>query len=110
MTVRKTAIRESARLGSPRMRAKRGGAWLFALLTLGTGAVAGTAALVATTLSALPIHAASLFPPVPAVHTVVNVYEPPPAGAFSPAVGHPGTGGTHGEDGASETEPPGGDD
>jgi hypothetical protein len=126
MTVRKTAIRDSARIGSPRMRAKRGGAWLFALLTLGTGAAAGMAALVATTLlaaaqtlasdfapydySASPIEATTLFPPVPAVHKVVNVYDPPPARSFSPPARLPGTGGTRSEDGTSETEPPGGDD
>jgi hypothetical protein len=126
MTVRKTAIRQSARLGSPRTRAKRGGAWLFALLTFGTGAVAGMAVLVATTLlaaaqtlasdfapydyTASPIEATTLFPPVPAVHKVVNVYDPPPARPYSPPARLPGTGATHGEDGTSETEPPGGDD
>jgi hypothetical protein len=126
MTVRRIAIRGSARAGSPRNGAKRGGAWLFALLTLGIGAMAGMAALVATTLmagvqalasdfapydyTASPIEATTLFPPVPAVHKVINVYDPPPARSFSPPARLPGTGGMRSEDGTSETEPPGGDD
>jgi len=125
MSARKTPIGESARLGSPRKKAKRGATWLFTLLTLGAGAAAGMAALVASTLIAAaqtlasdfaphdylasPIKATTLFPPVPAVHKVVNVYDPPPTRSFTPATRLPATQGTHDEDGTSETEPPDGD-
>jgi hypothetical protein len=73
---------------------KRKRALLFGVLTLSAGAVAGIAALVVSTLAlslealakdfdvhrnaAAPVIAAStLFPPVPPVHRVVNVYDPP---------------------------------
>lgn len=126
MSVRKTAIRESARLGSPRKRAKRGGAWLFTLLTLGAGAVAGMAALVATTFlaaaqtlagdfalydySASPIEATTLFPPVPAVHKVVNVYDHPAVRPSRPASRPPASKSTPVEEAPDETLPPGSDD
>jgi hypothetical protein len=73
---------------------KRKRALLFGVLTLGAGAVAGIAALVVATLAlslealakdfdvhgnaAAPVIAPStLFPAVPPVHRVVNVYDPP---------------------------------
>lgn len=77
-----------------RRKPNRNGALLFGMLTLSAGAGAGIAALVVSTLAvgvealakdfdvhrnaAAPVIAAStLFPPVPPVHKVVNVYDPP---------------------------------
>jgi hypothetical protein len=97
MFVRKLSIRARAGAGSLQKTPKRNLLRLFTLLTLGTGAVSGFAALVigafltnvqaaaATYLhsnrSADPIQAATLFPPVPAVTKVIDVYDPPPVAA-----------------------------
>jgi hypothetical protein len=88
------AAARTTRRDLPRRKPKRNRALLFGVLTLSAGAGAGIAALVATTLAvgvealakdfhvhrnaAAPVIAAStLFPPVPPVHKVVNVYDPP---------------------------------
>ena len=99
MPVRKVAARGNGPVGSQRSRPGRNRAWLFAWLTLGAGAGSGMAALIGTSFlmnlqtlfSAIAaqdgappqIEARTLFPPVPAVHKVINVYDPPPAAAPS---------------------------
>lgn len=124
MINRRHAILSSVQAGSPRKRAKRNGPWLFTFLTLGAGTVAGLAALVATTLlvglqtlasdfaptanTAPAIEARTLFPPVPAVHKVVNVYDPP-AAAPAPRWSNPARTSASGG-GSGESEGSGGDD
>ena len=95
MIVRKLAIRASARKGAQDMQPKQSRVGLFLLLTLGAGAGAAIASLVGTSIlldlqgvaanvaqaNRPPvIEARALFPPVPAVHKTVDVYDPAPAG------------------------------
>ena len=94
MIVRKLAIRAGVRKGAQDMQPKQSRVGLFLLLTLGAGAGAALASLVGTSLlldlqgvaanvaqSNRPpaIEARALFPPVPAVHKTVDVYDPAPA-------------------------------
>ena len=91
MIVRKLAFRAGARKGAQDMQPKQSRVGLFLLLTLGAGAGAAIASLVGTSLlldlqgvaanvaqaSRPPvIEARALFPPVPAVHKTVDVYDP----------------------------------
>jgi len=95
MFARKLAVRSRGGADSLQKTPRPNLVWLFGMLTLGTGAVTGFASLVigsfltdvqaatATYLhgnaSADPIQAATLFPPVPPVTKVIDVYDPPPA-------------------------------
>ena len=90
--VRRLAIRATGRGGSPENAPKRNRAWLFVWITLGAGALSAVAALLGGWLTELSnltatnpppaqIEARALFPPVPAVHKVVDVYDPPPPAA-----------------------------
>jgi hypothetical protein len=123
MMVRSPAVRGSVGIGS-RKKASRNGVLLFVFVTLGAGAAAGFVALATTTLSiglqtlaadfapydytAWPIEAGTLFPPVPAVHKVVNVYDPPPARPSWPAQSHSGSQGgvPASDDGATDDSAP----
>ena len=99
MIVRKIAARGRPRTGPDARPPKRNRAWLFLLLTLGAGAVAGILALVGpglvtdvgaaitTHVAAItnqPIQASTLFPPVGVQHKVVDVYDPPPPRRVAP--------------------------
>jgi hypothetical protein len=101
MIIRKVAFGGGKGAGSRRKEPTRHRAWLFTLLTLGAGAGSGVAALIGTTLlvnvqtlvtdvgaasnAPQPIEARSVFPSVPPVHKVINVYDPPAARPSSPA-------------------------
>jgi hypothetical protein len=100
MIVRKLAIRGKRKDGTPGNRPKKNRVFLFLLLTLGAGAVAELIALVGPGIvadvealavdatrghSTGPIAASTLFPPVPAQHKVVDVYDPAPASSTVPA-------------------------
>jgi hypothetical protein len=94
MIIRKLAMSRNARAGYQQQRPNRSRARLFTWLTLASGAAAGIAAMVATSLgfglqtlaadvdahrnTAPPsIGARTLSPPVQPVHKVVDVYDPP---------------------------------
>jgi hypothetical protein len=96
LLVRRLAMRARAQGGSPNTAPKRNRAWLFVWLTLGAGTASGVAALAggwvtdieaqfsnltAGNATATPIEAQALFPPVQAVHKVIDVYDPPPPAA-----------------------------
>jgi hypothetical protein len=100
MIVRKLATRGKGQNGSQEQGPKRNRAWQFLLLVLGAGAAAGLIALVGpglvTALGAQvttqihnntvqPLDAHALFPPVAAVHKVVDVYDPAPPRRAQPA-------------------------
>jgi hypothetical protein len=100
MIVRKLATRGRGQNGPQEQEPKRNRAWQFLLLVLGAGAVSGLIALVGpglvTALGAQvttqihnnttqPLDAHSLFPPVAAVHQVVDVYDPAPPRRAQPA-------------------------
>jgi hypothetical protein len=89
--------RTAANGGSEQPERKRSRAGRYVLLIFGAGVVSGTAALAGIppfgSLQALlapisqllhppppptPIQASAIFPPVPPVHKVVDVYDPPP--------------------------------
>jgi hypothetical protein len=100
MIVRKLATRGRGQAGSEEQGPQRNRAWQFLWLVLGAGAVSGLIALVGpglvTALGAQvttqihnnavqPLDAHSLFPPVAAVHKVVDVYDPAPPRRAQPA-------------------------
>jgi hypothetical protein len=77
----------------------------FAVLILGAGALSGIAAMLGVwpfgglqvlvthvirgDETAAPIEARTLFPPVPPVHQVIDVYDPPPPVAPAPPAAQP---------------------
>jgi hypothetical protein len=94
MGVRRIAARAAIRAGSSDNQPKQNRTGRFAVLVLGAGAVSGVAAMFGVwpfgSMQALvnqivhgpptgPIEARSIFPPVPPVHQVIDVYDPPPA-------------------------------
>src|SRR5450759_3800702 len=97
MFARKRPIRSRAGADSLHKTPRPNLVWLFTMRTLGTGAVTGFATMVVGSFltdvqaaagtylhgnrSADPIQAATLFPPVPAVTKVIDVYDPPPVAA-----------------------------
>jgi hypothetical protein len=100
MIIRDVAFGGGKEAGSRRKEPTRHRAWLFTLLTLGAGAGSGVAALIATTLlvnvqtlvtdvgaqnnAPPPLEARTVFPSVPPVHKVIDVYDPPAARPVSP--------------------------
>jgi hypothetical protein len=103
MSVRRIAARAAIRAGSGQEQPKKNRTGGFALLILGAGGVSGVAALLGVppfgNLQVFvkqivqgppsgPIEARSIFPAVPAVHQVIDVYDPappPPPPAAAPA-------------------------
>jgi hypothetical protein len=105
MSVRRIAARAAIRAGSGHEQPKKNRTGRFALLILGAGGVSGVAALLGVppfgNLQVFvkqivqgppsgPIEARSIFPAVPPVHQVIDVYDPapprPPAAAPAPPV------------------------
>jgi hypothetical protein len=99
MSVRRIAARAAIRAGSTDNPPKQNRTGRFAMLVIGAGAVSGIAAMFGVwpfgSLQVLvnqiahgsptgPIEARSIFPPVPPVHQVIDVYDPPPAAAPAP--------------------------
>jgi hypothetical protein len=101
MIIRKLATRGKKRAASRRKEPRRNRAWLFLLVTSAAGVGSWIAALIGTSLlvnvgtlvtdvgahdnGPQPIEARAAFPPVPPVHKVINVYDPPAAGPSAPA-------------------------
>ncbi len=95
MIVRRLAALRPPRSTSRGRTPRKNRAWRFILITFGSGALAVVIAVaiagVPTVLSLVipvetppQISASALFPPVPAVHKVVDVYDPPPKQAPLP--------------------------
>jgi hypothetical protein len=93
VSVRRNAARAAFRVGLRDNQPKRNRVGRFAALILGAGAVSGIAAMLGVWpfagLQVLvnqivhgppagPIEARTLFPAVPPVHQVIDVYDPPP--------------------------------
>lgn len=97
MIVRRLAARGVVRRGSTEKEPRRRRASRYLLIIFSAGALTGVAsllgvwpfggvhALVDRLLYSSPsqIAASTIFPPVPPVHQVVNVYDPPPASRSS---------------------------
>jgi hypothetical protein len=96
MSVRRIVARGAFRTDSAEKQPKQNRTGRFAVLILGAGAVSGTAAMLGVwpfgSLQLFvtqiihgpptgPIEARSIFPPVPPVHQVIDVYDPPPPAA-----------------------------
>jgi hypothetical protein len=95
MIVRLLAALRPARPTSRERKPRQNRAWRFMLITLGSGVLAAVTAIgiagVPTVLSLVipaptpvPINASALFPTVPALHKVVDVYDPAPKQAPQP--------------------------
>jgi hypothetical protein len=99
LSVRRIAARAALRAGSTDERPKPNRTGRFAVLILGAGGISGVAAMLGVwpfgSLQVLvsqivhgppsgPIEARSIFPPVPPVHQVIDVYDPPPPAAPAP--------------------------
>jgi hypothetical protein len=93
MPVRRIAARAAIRAGSTDEQPKQNRTGRFAVLILGAGGVSGVAAMLGVwpfgSLQVFvsqivhgppsgPIEARSIFPAVPPVHQVIDVYDPPP--------------------------------
>jgi hypothetical protein len=99
MSVRRIAARAAIRARSGAELPKKSRTVRFALLILGAGGVSGVAALLGVPPfgslqvfvkqivqgpPSAPIEARTIFPAVPPVHQVIDVYDPPPAAAPAP--------------------------
>jgi hypothetical protein len=99
MSVRRIAARAATKARSLDEQHRSNRTGRFAVLILGAGGVSGVAAMLGiwpfgslqVFVSQIvhgppsgPIEARSIFPPVPPVHQVIDVYDPPPPAAPAP--------------------------
>lgn len=103
MIVRRLAARGVVKTGSTEEEPRRKRAKRFLLIVFSFGALSGVLALlgippfgnIQTLINQVfysapnPVSASSIFPPVPPVHKVVDVYDPPPPAAHRSAPNPP---------------------